>query len=165
MCHEIFDLHFVHDLNPSGPLINKLKYFRIRYRISRYIQIFKSSTVCIIQRSQALQYASHRGVKLCGVHHTAESSDQKCSKNSVVCISPLSQTLWCASLCGVELCCVMHTAESIIYQVSVLIQSFTNAIFLWCLKIFNMKIILWVTHCLGNLFYFRSFSKNQVERR
>ena len=30
----------------------------------------------------------------------------------------------------------LHTAESTTYQVSVLIRSFTNAISLWCLKIF-----------------------------
>ena len=32
VCHEIFDLHFFHDSNPSRPLINRLKYFRIRFR-------------------------------------------------------------------------------------------------------------------------------------
>ena len=29
MCHENVDLHFFHDSNPSGPLINRLKYFRL----------------------------------------------------------------------------------------------------------------------------------------
>ena len=52
VCHEIFNLYF-HDSTPSGPLINRLKYFRIRFRFRRDIQIFK---------------------KLSGVHHTAESS-------------------------------------------------------------------------------------------
>ena len=52
------------------------------------------------------QCASHRGVRLCGVHHTAKSS-------SAVCI----------------------TAESITYQVSILIRSFMNTISLWCLEI------------------------------
>ena len=32
VCHEIFDLHFFHDSTPFGPLINRLKYFRIRFR-------------------------------------------------------------------------------------------------------------------------------------
>ena len=27
VCHEIFDLQFFHDSNPSGPLINRLKCF------------------------------------------------------------------------------------------------------------------------------------------
>ena len=31
MCHEIFDLHFFHDSTPFGPLINRLKYFRIQF--------------------------------------------------------------------------------------------------------------------------------------
>ena len=29
VCHKIFDLQFFHDSNPTGPLINRLKYFRI----------------------------------------------------------------------------------------------------------------------------------------
>ena len=52
VCHEIFELHFFHDANPSGPLINKLKYFQIWYQFRRDIPIFK---------------------KLRGVHTTAES--------------------------------------------------------------------------------------------
>ena len=65
-----------------------------------------------------LQCASHCGVKLHGVyhtaesssvvwlpnvHHTAESSDQNCSKHSVVCIPPRSQAPWCASHLGVKI--------------------------------------------------------------
>ena len=56
--------------------------------------------------------ASYRGVRLCGVHHTAES-------DSAVCIIPQSyenkasaKTLRCASHCGVGLRGVHHTAES-----------------------------------------------------
>ena len=37
MCHDIFDLHFFHDSNPSGPLINRIKYFPIRFRFRRDI--------------------------------------------------------------------------------------------------------------------------------
>ena len=93
---------FFHDSNPSRPLINRLKYFRIGFRFRRDIQIFKKhwcasfresdSSVCIKGCSQVpkisekpLRCASHWGVKLCGVHHTAESS-------SAVCITPRSQT-------------------------------------------------------------------------
>ena len=43
VCHEIFDLHFFHDSNPSRPLINRLKYFRFR-----------------------LDFRSHCGVKILG---------------------------------------------------------------------------------------------------
>ena len=32
VCYGIFELHFFHDLNPSRPLINMLKYFRIQFR-------------------------------------------------------------------------------------------------------------------------------------
>ena len=38
VCHEIFDLQFFHDSNSSGPLINRLKYFRIKFRFHRDIQ-------------------------------------------------------------------------------------------------------------------------------
>ena len=79
--------------NPSGPMINRLKYFRIRFRFRWDIQTFNklrgahhtsesSSAVCIIPqsqapqciplRSQAPQCASHRGVKL----HTMESKSK-----------------------------------------------------------------------------------------
>ena len=52
VCREIFRPHFFHDLNPSGPLINKLKYFRIRFQFRRDI---RNSEVC---------NASHRGLIL-----------------------------------------------------------------------------------------------------
>ena len=106
VCHEIFDLHFFHDLNPSRPLINRLKYFRIRFRFRQDIRIFKKI----------------RGVKhprLHGVHHTTESSNQNFSKSSAVCIPPWSQALRCASHRGVKvtkflkkLCGVHPTMES-----------------------------------------------------
>ena len=37
-CHEISELEFFYDSNPSRPLIHRLKYFRIRFR--RDIRIF-----------------------------------------------------------------------------------------------------------------------------
>ena len=52
VCHDIFDIYFFHDSNPSGPLINSLKYLLFQFRFRRDIQIFK---------------------KLSGLHHTAES--------------------------------------------------------------------------------------------
>ena len=132
---------FFHDSNPSGPLINRPKYFRIQLRFCQDIQIFKKlrgvhptaesdSAVCCIRRSQALRCASHRRVKLGCVHHTVESSDEKFSKNSEVCIPLWSQTprFDCASYHGVKICVLHHTSESITYQVSVLIRSFTIAI-------------------------------------
>ena len=94
---------FFHDSNPSGPLINRPKYFRIQLRFCQDIQIFK------IPRC-----AAYGGVKLCGVHPTAESS-------SAVCITPWSQVMKsspktprCASHCGVRLLglTVHHTKES-----------------------------------------------------
>ena len=119
---------FFHDSKPSGPLINRLKYFRIRFRFRRDIRIFKKlcgvhptaesdSAVCITPRSQTR-----------GVHHTTESSDEEFSKSSGVCITPRSQTPRWAVYCGVKLRGVHHTTESINYQVSILIRSFTNAI-------------------------------------
>ena len=64
------------------------------------------STVRIPLRSQALRCASHHGVKLCGVHHTVESS-------FVVCIthwSQLHQISHKTLRCDAQLS-VMHTAE------------------------------------------------------
>ena len=95
---QYFRPPFFHDSNPSRPLINRLKYFRIWFQFCQDIGIFKqfrgvhhtaesSSRVCIIPRSQAPQCASHRRVKLRSVHHTTESSDQKFFKNYGVCIS------------------------------------------------------------------------------
>ena len=64
VCHEIFELHLFQDSNPSVHLINRLKYFLIRFRFCRDILIFKKLHVCIIQ---------YHGVRLQGVHHTTES--------------------------------------------------------------------------------------------
>ena len=118
-----FDLQFFHYLNPSGPLINKLKYFLIRFRFRRDIRIFKKirvvhltaesdSAECITPRSQTPLCASYLGVRLRGVNHTAESS-------SAVCIPPRSQAPQWASHRGVKwskffkkLCGVHPTAES-----------------------------------------------------
>ena len=68
--------------------------------------------MCIPLRSWAPRCASHRGVKLSGVHPTTESS-------SVVCITPQSQghqmsqkTSLCASNRRVRLHSVLPTAES-----------------------------------------------------
>ena len=68
--------------------------------------------MCIPPRSQTPGCTSLRGVRLRGVHHTAESS-------SAVCITPRSQAPRCASYRGVKginflkkLCGVHHTAES-----------------------------------------------------
>ena len=72
---------FFHDSNPSRPLINRLKCFWIRLQFRWDIRIFKKLHGC----------ASHCGVRLCGVHHTAEASNKykkflsqsvmKCSRN------------------------------------------------------------------------------------
>ena len=84
MCHEIFYLNFFHDWNPSRPLINRLKYFRIRFHYAKIFEFFK-----------APQCASHPGARLCSVHHPAESSDPNFSKNFAVCITPRSQFAHC----------------------------------------------------------------------
>ena len=95
VCHEIFDLHFFQDSNPSRPPINRQKYFRIRLWFRRDIQIFK---------------------KLRSVHHTPESKLRgvlpTAESNSTVCITPQSQTPQCDSQCGVRLRSVHHTTES-----------------------------------------------------
>ena len=123
VCHEIFDLHFFHGSNPFRHLINRLKYFQIRCRFCRYIQIYKSSAVCIILQSQALRCSSYRRVKFRGVNPTKESSSAVCLTpwsqviksfffNFAVCISLRSRTPRCASFRRVELNGVHHTADS-----------------------------------------------------
>ena len=133
-----FRPQFFHDSNPSRPLINRLKYFRIMF------EFLKSSTVCIPPRSQVIKIfwktlgcASHCWVWLRGVDHTAES-------DFAGCFSQWIKTPRCASHRWVKLHGVHHTAKSDSavcipppsqYLPSVvLIQSFTNAISLWCLK-------------------------------
>ena len=99
---------FFHDLNPSRPLINMLKYFRIRFRFRWYIRILKklrgvhhtaesSTSVCIISLSQAPRCTSHHRVKWF-------------LTNSAVCIPPRSRALRCALYLGVWLHGVMHIA-------------------------------------------------------
>ena len=89
-----------------GPLIIRLKYFRIQFQFRRDIQIFKKLCgVHIIPRSQTWRCAAHHGDKLCGVHPTAES-------DSAVCIIPWSQALRFATHRGVKLRGLQHTLES-----------------------------------------------------
>ena len=111
VCHEIFELHLFQDSNPSVHLINRLKYFLIRFRFCRDILIFKKLHVCIIPRSQTPGCASYHGVSpqlgfmntkylknstVC-IHgvHTAESDSEVCippwESTSKVCITQWSQ--------------------------------------------------------------------------
>ena len=102
VCHEIFDLHFFHDWNPSRPIIKQDKIF--------------SNSVSILPRwikKWTPRCASHHRVRLCGVLHTAVES------SSAVCITLRSQgyqlsqkTLLCVSRCRVKLRGVLPTAES-----------------------------------------------------
>ena len=54
VCHEIFGLQFFSwfDWNPSGPLINRLKYYRIPFRFRRDIR--SQRVICGVVSSQAL---------------------------------------------------------------------------------------------------------------
>ena len=57
MGNKIFDLHFFHDMNPSRPLINKHKYFRIQFRYS--VTKFENfdSSVCMTPWSQNFKFS------------------------------------------------------------------------------------------------------------
>ena len=124
LCHETFDLYFFLDSNPSDPLINRLKYFRIRFHFFCDIRVLKQlqgmhptaesdCAVCIIPLSLTLRRASHCRVKrtkflykkIRGVHHTAES-------DYAVRIIPQSQTAQCVTYPWDWLRGVHHTAES-----------------------------------------------------
>ena len=111
-CHEIFDLNFLHESNPSRPLINRLNIFEFCFDFTEIFEFLKSSAVCIPLGTQTPRCVSSCGVRLRGVHHTVES-------DSAVCIIPWSQTPRCASHCGVmktkylkKLCGVHPTTES-----------------------------------------------------
>ena len=73
MCHEIFYIHFFHDANPSGPLLNRLKYFRIRLRfLSKYfIRMFEhsDSAVWMPPRSQNCTMTSSFFILYCKSIH------------------------------------------------------------------------------------------------
>ena len=59
VCHEIFDLNLFNDLNPSGPLIHRLKHFRILFWFCWDIlsQISKNRLwVCMSPGSQNLKF-------------------------------------------------------------------------------------------------------------
>ena len=113
MCHEIFYLQFFHDSNQSGPLINKLRYFRIQLRFPRDI------------RSQSC---------LRGVQHTAEIKKRILKQIKILssnlffhnrCLAPIKWFLLIVSLiksnhrqvkilipqCAIYLCGMLHTAE------------------------------------------------------
>ena len=83
--HKIFDLQFFSLFEPIWAPDKQAKIFSNWVSISRRYSNFL----------KALQCASHRGVRLRGVHHSAES-------DSAVCITPRSQALRCASLRGVK---------------------------------------------------------------
>ena len=63
MCHEIFDLQIFSWFEPIWAPDKHAEIF----------QFLKSYAVCIPLRSQTPRCASHHGVELCGVHHSAES--------------------------------------------------------------------------------------------
>ena len=91
------------------------------------------SAVCITPLSQTLQCASHRRVRLRGVHHTAESC-------SVVCITPPSltpQSQYLPSVCF----------DSKFYKCNFSVTP----------EDINVKNVLLVKNSLRNLFYFRRF--------
>ena len=74
---------------------------------------------------------------------------KKYLKNSVVCIIPRAETQRCASHCGVS------SLPSVCLD-----PKFYHCYFSVMPKDITMKIILKVTNCLRNLFYFKRFSIN-----
>ena len=109
MCNEIFDLYFFHDSNPSGSLINRVKYYRIRFQFRRDIRSQSSKKVfsfmidvftpkrispdCTFKSNQRLSKISiltqRYAAWLLGVMRTAELDSK------VWCI-PQILTPWCA---------------------------------------------------------------------
>ena len=65
-CHKIFDLYFFPKSNPSGPLINRLKWFRLTIRFREDIRILSSKNSTL------------RSVILSGVEFFWQDSPLKC---------------------------------------------------------------------------------------
>ena len=99
VCHKISDLQFFSWSEPIWPLINRLKYFRIRFQFCWDIRSQRWSPQC----------ATYRRDHLHGVQHTAEII-------STVCITPRRwpqctpqrRSHRCATYHGD----ILHTAES-----------------------------------------------------
>ena len=68
--------------------------------------------MCITTLRQAARCASHRWVKLCGVHHIADSESTVCIILQSQVIKNFQKTLRCASHRRVWLHVVHHTTES-----------------------------------------------------
>ena len=51
MCHKIFYHYVFHDSNPSGPLINRVKYFRIRFDDPCDFFLYKNLPICWIPKN------------------------------------------------------------------------------------------------------------------
>ena len=62
MCHEIIDLNFFHDSNPFGPLINRLEYFRSKFRFHRDIQSQSCLRVCSTPRRLSPRWNAHHTI-------------------------------------------------------------------------------------------------------
>ena len=127
---------FFHDSNPSGPMINKLKYFRIQFRnpgnILKNFKLWCASTaesdsaVYIIPRCQTPSDEKFSKMKkLCGVQLTAESS-------SAVCIIQRSLTPRCASVSH----CRVNNLSSVCFN-----PKFYKCFFSVMPKVIHMKLI------------------------
>ena len=116
--HEIFDLQFFY------MILTHLVPWK------KQATVFLNSVSISPRFTKTPRCASHHWVKLCGVHHTEESRDEKFSKNSAVCISLRSQALRCASHCGVKLRGVHHNFSSFCFNLK-----FYQCFSMWCLKI------------------------------
>ena len=124
------DLYFFPDSKPSGPLINRLKYFEFffDFEIFKFLRnsaVESISAACITLLSQSPQCTSHPTVNLCGVMHATRTISAVCitlwshafqilkKKNSAVCITPPSQSPRCASHRRVNLHGWHYTAKSV----------------------------------------------------
>ena len=128
MCHKIINFNFFPNSNPHGPLINRLKYFRIRFWFGRDIwsqsylcsvqQTTKTiSTLCNTPQRRSPKCVAHCRVRaqsfeknLIGVHPTAEMI-------SAMCNILWRWSLWCAT--HREMISV-HTTEKILAVCSIL---------------------------------------------
>ena len=61
-CHEIFVIFLFHESKPSGPLINRLKWFCLKIRVREDIRKIGDSALCYPAQSRTLCRLTLRGV-------------------------------------------------------------------------------------------------------
>ena len=105
---------FFNDSNPFGPLINRLKYFRMRFRFRRDFRsqsqphagkVFYLSLRCVEIFDHKVNHMQVKfSICLCSVLHTAEII-------SALCCTPQRLSPWCVAHRSDHIRGILHTTE------------------------------------------------------